>query len=128
MMVVVEVLLVLAIMAAIGYPLFVQPKLAEGADEGDAHHKLVAQKESAFVALKDLDFDFRTGKIDEEDYARLKAQYEAEAVTVMKKLDGNTAEPQAKPAKQKVRYCATCGAQTEADDRFCSACGKPLKK
>lgn len=130
---IVEVLLALAVMAAIGYPLFVKPSLAEGdVDEGDERHKLLSAKEAAFVALKDLDFDYKTGKIDEADYAALKARYEAEAVRVMKRLDNAAKEQPAAPAGgragEKVRFCPDCGVKADADDRFCAACGKPLKR
>lgn len=133
MITVVEVLLALAVMAAIGYPLFVKPSLAEGGvDEGDERHKLLSAKDAAFVALKDLEFDYKTGKIDEADYASLKSRYEAEAVKVMKSLDnaakGQSAAPAGKRVEGKARFCASCGAKADADDRFCAACGHPIKK
>ncbi len=127
----IEVLLALAVMAAIGYPLFVRPSIAEGeVDEGDERHRLISAKEAAFVALKDLEFDYKTGKIDEADYASLKNRYEAEAVRVMKSLDATTGEaaPARKRAGEKARFCASCGAKADADDRFCAACGHPIKK
>ena len=127
----IEVLLVLAVLAAIGYPLYVRPAAAEGeVDEGDERHRLLSAKESAFVALKDLEFDYKTGKIDEADYAGLKARYEAEAVNVMKRLDAaaGAAAPAGKQAGEKARFCAACGAKADSDDRFCATCGQPLKK
>ena len=133
MITIVEVLLALAVMAAIGYPLYMKPSLAEGdVDEGDERHKLLSAKEAAFVALKDLDFDYKTGKIDEADYASLKARYEAEAVRVMKKLDdaakGQPSSPAGKRAGEKVRFCAGCGAKADEGDRFCASCGQPIKR
>lgn len=129
MITIVEVLLALAVMAAIGYPLFVKPSLAEGdVDEGDERHKLLSAKEAAFVALKDLDFDYKTGKIDEADYTALKARYEAEAVRVMKRLDNAAKEQPAARTGEKARFCSDCGAKADAGDRFCAACGKPLKR
>ncbi len=133
MITIVEVLLALAVMAVIGYPLYVKPSLAEGdVDEGDNLHKLVSAKEAAFVALKDLEFDYKTGKIDEADYATLKSRYEAEAVNVMKRLDnavkGKSAESSGKHTAAKARYCSGCGKKIEEGDRFCAACGQPVKK
>ncbi len=127
----VEALLVLLVLAAIGYPLYATPAAAEGGiDEGDDYHKLLSAKEAAFVAIKDLEFDYKTGKIAESDYAPLKARLEADAVDLMKRLDGAQAEAAAprKEPKPKGRFCAACGAKAGADDRFCSSCGKPLKK
>ena len=49
--------------------------------------ELVARKASLLQNLRDLEFDYETGKLSEEDYDRLKRQHEREAVKVMKKLD-----------------------------------------
>ena len=39
------------------------------------------------LALRELDFDFETGKLSKEDYKSLRDRYEAQAVSVMKDLD-----------------------------------------
>jgi len=39
----------------------------------------VSRRESVLAALRDLDFDFKTGKVSEEDYQPLRAQLLAEA-------------------------------------------------
>ncbi len=129
-MVVFEVLLVLTVLAVIGYPLFVEPRTVEGVEEGDEYHKLISAKESALVALKDLDFDYKTGKLDDEDYQKLKAQYESEAVSVLKQIDeaGKGGQKEIRQSKQQGRFCTSCGTKASPDDAFCSSCGKPLKK
>jgi hypothetical protein len=129
MMVVIEVLLILAILTAIGYPLFVQPKTSEGVEDGDEFHKLVAAKESAFVALKDLDFDYKTGKLDDEDYQKLKSRYETEAVSILKRIDETEkgGAKETRPTARQARFCSSCGAKADTDDRFCRSCGKPVK-
>ncbi|MBI3793736.1 MAG: zinc ribbon domain-containing protein [Nitrospinae bacterium] len=117
----VEILLVLVVMTAIGYPLFVQPKAVEVTEDGDEYHRLVSAKESAFVALRDLEFDFKTGKLDEEDYDQLKSRYESEAVAVLKEIDANQ-----KPTD--AIFCTSCGAKAEAKDKFCRSCGSHIPK
>lgn len=130
-MIIVEALLVLAVLAAIGYPVLKKGSVAaEGPDEGDERHKLLSAKEAAFVAIKDLDYDYRTGKIDEEDYRELKAKYESEAAATLRRLDGVAAgEPARKAAKSGSagRFCTACGAKADAADHFCRSCGNPLK-
>jgi hypothetical protein len=138
-MILVEVLLVLAVLTAIGWPIFVQPNtIADVAEDGDEYHKLIASKESAFVALKDLDFDHKTGKIDDEDYDQLKDRYETEAVSVMRRIDtleknpppvesAETSEGVKTSARTGI-FCTSCGTQAEAQDCFCRTCGSPLKK
>jgi hypothetical protein len=141
-MIIVETLLLLAVLAAIGYPIFAGQKApAESiVDDGDERHKLVSAKESAFVALKDLEFDYKTGKIDDGDYDMLKNQYEAEAVAILKKIDSaervsspGGAAVFAKPSgtgekKAGVAFCPSCGNKVGKNDRFCSGCGAPLGK
>lgn len=48
---------------------------------------LVARKEAALSALKDLEFDYRTRKLSEEDYEELRAVYRVEAAEVLKAMD-----------------------------------------
>ncbi|MBI3581341.1 MAG: zinc ribbon domain-containing protein [Nitrospinae bacterium] len=132
-MIIVELLLVSAVLAAIGYPLFVQPKSAvRTSEDGDEYHKLIAKKEAAFVALKDLDFDHKTGKIDDADFDQLKARYEDEAVAVLKRIDGvggaSPAFRKASGGEQAGIFCTSCGTQAKAGDRFCGNCGAKLSK
>ena len=52
----------------------------------DELHRLLVQKDNAYSTIKDIQFDFKTGKISEEDYKGLMARYEAEAVDILKKI------------------------------------------
>lgn len=58
----------------------------------------------ALLALKEIEFDRATAKLSDEDYAMLKARYEAAAVAM---LEG----------------CANCGAVMGSEDRYCAKCG-----
>jgi hypothetical protein len=139
-MVVIEVLMLLAVVTAVGYPIFVETKVETDQDEeGDERHKLIAAKESALIALKDLEFDYKTGKIDEDDYVQLKNRYEAEAVAVLKKMDQVEHTPlptkmnipirREQPAEKGGQvFCTTCGKKAQPKDRFCAGCGAPLRK
>lgn len=49
--------------------------------------KLEAQKESLLAVLEELEKDYEDGKLDDEEYARLKAKYKKEAMKVMARLD-----------------------------------------
>lgn len=86
-----EVLLILIVSAAVGYPLFSkkQPTVVAGLEnmgQNGLPHLLV-QKEVAYATLKDLDFDFNTGKLSDEDYQQLKNRYEQEAMAILEKID-----------------------------------------
>lgn len=86
-----EIFMVIAVLAAIGYPLFAQSATHAGTvSEGDEYHKLLYAREAAYLALKDLEFDYKTGKLDEDDYRQLKHRYEGEAVAILKRIDGRS--------------------------------------
>ncbi|MGE5849590.1 MAG: hypothetical protein ACM362_05645 [Candidatus Methylomirabilota bacterium] len=54
---------------------------------------LLARKEAALSALKELEFDYRTRKLSEEDYQELRAVYRVEAAEVLKAMDQGSAAP-----------------------------------
>jgi hypothetical protein len=54
---------------------------------------LLARKDAALAALKDLEFDYRTRKLSLEDYEELRAIYRVEAAEVLKAMDQGAAPP-----------------------------------
>lgn len=49
--------------------------------------ELVARKTTLLQTLRDVEFDYETSKISEDDYRDLKRRYERQAVEVMRELD-----------------------------------------
>jgi hypothetical protein len=45
------------------------------------------RRDEAYLALRDLEFDLRTGKITDEDYQRERARLRAEAGAALRELD-----------------------------------------
>jgi hypothetical protein len=60
--------------------------------EGETIGELLSRRDVAYRALKEIEFDFRAGKLLEEDYQALLARYRAEAVAILQQLDKATAE------------------------------------
>lgn len=98
-----------------------------------------ARKRVALLALRDVEYDFLAGKLDEEDYRSLKSRLTAEALAALEADEaaragaGQAADPalEAEIADIRARLrsgrvCATCGFANEADARFCSSCGARL--
>jgi hypothetical protein len=96
---------------------------------------------AALLALKEIEFDRATGKLNDADYELLKARYSVEAVAALKEEEGAIAtasdDPEAMIAARVAALrsagasgtsalCARCGPRPETDARFCSSCGLPV--
>jgi hypothetical protein len=100
--------------------------------EAPMHH-LLSRKDSIYMAIKDLEFDYSTGKLSEEDYQELREKFALEASDVLREIDelskgGSTAaaEPKGSPEKNKAKACSDCGFKIEPGDSFCQSCGTKL--
>lgn len=93
----------------------------------------------ALLALKEIEFDRATGKISDEDYVRLKARYESDAIAAIKAEEQATkqnvqaadrAEAAIRRARERAgagqRVCPNCGPRPEDNAAFCSNCGRSL--
>ncbi len=99
---------------------------------------LTAERESLLIALRDLDFDYATGKITTEDYAPQRAVLLARGVAVLKQLDAlgaatdDSADDEIERAIAQRRRarptCTECGVALEAGDRFCRSCGAKVAR
>jgi len=49
--------------------------------------ELLEQRDMAYEAIRELDFDYRMGKVEEDDYQQTRARYTTQAVELMKALD-----------------------------------------
>jgi len=58
--------------------------------------ELTSQREMALSALRDVEDDRATGKIDERDYEEIKARLTTRAVAILKRLDEISA-PRSRP-------------------------------
>jgi hypothetical protein len=93
------------------------------------------RKAQIYENLRDLQFEFRVGKLSDEDYQKTKLELQRELAKVLAEIDavkGEAAPPSAvataeKPRKQKAaNVCPHCGASFERALKFCGECGKPM--
>ena len=141
----------LGIIAFVAYPLFNTPR-GKIAGDTNALDTLVAQRDSTYDAIRDLDFDFQLGKLSQDDYAGLRDKYKSRAAQVLQQLDqlgnGNGADADSQIEAQVARlrrtktdavedeiarvrasrkaggaFCGKCGTPHQAGDQFCSKCG-----
>ena len=87
------------------------------------------RRKADLSALLDLDFDFRTGKVSEEDYLTVRAQLVADAakyIQLENPLEDDQLETMIRARKVSqalVQKCSNCGEKIEAGSRFCPGCG-----
>lgn len=92
---------------------------------GAERENLLVEKQMAYDAIKELELDWRSGKLSEEDYRTIRAELEAEAIEVMKKLD-SMESPQEEVQETERNYCSSCGEKIDGEHSFCHSCGKKL--
>ncbi len=87
----IELLLVAAILIGVGLPLFrglAKVKLFKPVDpEGEEYKHLLMRKEEVLLSIKELEFDFKTDKVSDEDYQGVRHKLELEAAAILERLD-----------------------------------------
>jgi hypothetical protein len=94
---------------------------------------LEQRKAQVYENLRDLQFEYRLGKLSDEDYQKTKIDLQRELAKVLAEID--VLEPaQAKAAiaaadskpKPDGKTCPHCGAKFPLALKFCGACGKAM--
>jgi len=67
------------------------PDRPEGDKEAELN-RLNAEKESFLAAIKEVDFDYKVGKLTREDYQELETKYKTEAALLLQRIDNLKAE------------------------------------
>ncbi len=129
--------------AVVGWPLVSSPRgPRRQAAESSPSAKLVGERDAAYQAIKELDFEHDLGNLSESDYRTLRDRYRGEAAATLQKLDSvaeELASTEAPPPTTAARIdavskkrtqagltCPSCGSQSQPDDLFCAACGGQL--
>jgi hypothetical protein len=133
-------IIVVAVMLALGamfYTLFVrQQDIPEPIPVSPIEH-LEDRKRAIYDNLRDLQFEYRLGKLSDEDYQQNKVALQRELAGVLaeteetvKRLGGSTVRVQAKAAKQTAAkpgtVCPHCQAKFPQPLKFCGECGKAM--
>ena len=94
------------------------------------------RKAAIYENLRDLQFEYRLGKLSDQDYQGAKKDLQKELAGVLAEVDkikaqmsGNGTAPAPKPVEPAPAglVCPSCGASFEKSLKYCGECGKPMK-
>jgi len=91
---------------------------------------LDTEREAVIAALRSLEEDFETGKLDAADHAELRTELRARAAELIQRRQRTaSAHERTAPGSAPRAHrpgCGACGAELLADARFCHRCGAAL--
>lgn len=105
-----------------------------------AANALKDERKDSLAAIRDLDFDFQTGKVTQEDYEALRAQLVLQAANFLQQrqqvdekieemISARLQSKKESAFKEPIRaYCPHCGKRVMPGDLFCTACGTRLNE
>jgi hypothetical protein len=76
--------------------------------------------------LRDLQFEFRVGKLSEADYQASKLLLQHELAQVAAQIEGRAAAPAPRPNPTTANVCPHCNARFAQPLKFCGECGKSM--
>ncbi len=135
----VAILLTVAAFGYVAYPLLRGHRRAASAVTAGNERVdgLLTRRDTTYSMLKELEFDYQTGLLTEEDYRDLDNRYRDKAISILKDIDhardsgddaGDVIERQvAELRRQKQRFCSQCGVAVRPADSFCANCGASLQ-
>ena len=115
--------------------------------------ELIQRKDTVLLSIKELEFDYQTGKLSAEDYARLDQRLRQQAISLLRQLEKDAPDSRALEAELEAailrqrqqlgrqpsqvtngagtdvrQFCTRCGAPIVATDNFCAKCGTVVQK
>lgn len=89
---------------------------------------LEERRSAIYENLRDLQFEYRVGKLSDADYQQTKLGLQKELAGVMAEMERLTGKEPAREAQPipDVLTCPSCGAQFSSMMRFCGSCGKAM--
>lgn len=129
------VVLVTAVVLFILEPV-VRGRWASLVRDDDEMTETEARRRVTLLALRDVEYDYHTGKLDDADYQDLRRELSAEALEALEaarhEAEGGGAdelEAEIAAVRDGLRSgttCETCGHRNPDGSRFCASCGQRL--
>jgi hypothetical protein len=130
----ITVLTCLVAVAALLYTLAVRPQDVPDPIPVSPIQHLEDRKYAIYDNLRDLQFEYRLGKLSDDDYQATKQSLQRELAVVLseteqtvKRLGLATTRAEAKRVTSKgAKVCPHCGAKFPTPLKFCGECGKAI--
>jgi uncharacterized paraquat-inducible protein A len=133
-------ILSIAVLGTICIPLFRKEETLESAIIEETEWDLLQRKKEVVLGnIQDLDFEYKCGKLSNEDYQKIRAEMSAEAALVFQEIENIESKAdldalirreisaRKKKSKAAATSCSSCGASNPVTNKFCAECGAKLK-
>jgi hypothetical protein len=130
---------VLLIAVTLLFTLSIRAKDVPPADPVSPTRHLEERKAAIYENLRDLQFEFRVGKLSDDDYQQTKLGLQKELAAVLAEIEGvavkpaiktavaaQAAAPKSAPLEKTGTVCPHCGASFPKAMKFCGECGKAM--
>jgi hypothetical protein len=120
---------VLVIGVTLFFTLTIRTKDLPPLDPVSPTQHLEDRKAQIYENLRDLQFEYRVGKLSDEDYQQTKLGLQKELAGVLGEIEkfGTTQPPNTQPVeKPPANVCPHCKAQFPKPMKFCGECGKAM--
>jgi hypothetical protein len=123
---------ILVVAVTVLFTLFVRAKDIPQPEPVSPVRHLEERKSAIYENLRDLQFEYRVGKLSDEDYQSTKLGLQKELAAVIGEIDkvvkapAGAAPAKAAPVKKAENVCPHCGARFQKTMKFCGECGKAM--
>jgi zinc-ribbon domain len=128
---------IVVVAATVFFTLFVRVQDIPAPEPVSPTRHLEERKAAIYENLRDLQFEFRVGKLSDADYQQTKVGLQKELAGVIGEIERLSSgvpgapapkgKPAVKPAKAaEVLTCPHCGAKLPKPMKFCGECGKAM--
>lgn len=127
------------VLAAICVPLFKKENTIESAVLDETEWDLLVRKKEVLLGnMQDLDFEYKCGKLSENDYQQVRKEMAGDVAQVLERihnlessldLDALIRRELSSRSNTKTtrNSCPACGADNPAKNKFCAECGGKLR-
>ncbi len=130
-----------ALIAIIVIPLFRKDNSLESAIIEETEWDLLLRKKDVILGnIQDLDFEYKCGKLSDEDYRKVRSEMSTDVAAVLQKIDDiesshdmdalirREVSARRGGGKKADRVaCPACRAENPTSNKFCAECGGKLK-